>query len=66
MKEQLEQIVNKNQKILVLLDGYDEYNNKGIKIFNEIIDLNEYKNVKVIMTVREKYAERSNYRYCFG
>ena len=40
------------------MDGYDELNNKGIKFFNDIKSINEFKDIKIIMTCREKYAEK--------
>jgi hypothetical protein len=49
-----------------VLDGYDEYNDKSVSIFNDIIDITKYPNTKIIMTCRENYAQYSDYITCFG
>jgi len=66
VQNQLKDVDKHSQRILILLDGYDEYNNKENKIFDDVISLAEYRNVKVIMTSREKYADNTDYRHCFG
>ena len=57
---------NQNAKILFVLDGYDEYNDKHSKIVPDIIPLATYPNTKVIMTTRENYADYKDYTHCFG
>ena len=57
---------NQNARILFVLDGYDEYNNKLTKIVPDIIPFATYPNTKVIMTTRENYADYKDYTHCFG
>ena len=66
IRESLQSIEIKSTKLLFLLDGYDEYNNKMIKIDKDLIPTDEFPNTKIILTVREKYATPADYSRVFG
>ena len=40
MNDHYKSINNKDNKILIIFDGYDEYNNKTVRIFNDIVNIN--------------------------
>ena len=47
------------------MDGYDEYNDKTIRIVPDLINHNDYPKCKIIMTCRENYANLTDYSVCF-
>ncbi len=51
---------NKEKELLLLfLDGYDEFNNKNIRISQIVNDrFKQYKLVKLLITIRPHYANR--------
>ena len=59
-------ISNQLQNILLVLDGYDEFNDKTIKLVPDLISPEIYPNLKIIMTTRENYATSADYDVCFG
>ncbi|XP_068218582.1 uncharacterized protein [Palaemon carinicauda] len=47
-------------KCLLIIDGYDELNDKSSKLFQDVLTLKKSRNLSVIVTTRPEFEERFN------
>ena len=54
-----------NQQIILILDGFDELNNKDLLISQKLNEIYQDR-VKILVTSRPRYALFSDFLKCFG